>query len=88
MKAIRVTAGAHQYSLAHHDRLDDLRQATVAAVRGGGGLVEFTESSGGAVSLVVSPGVAIAFEVVDVPEPLTAAWRPQSPDDVSFDYGI
>jgi hypothetical protein len=68
MKAIRIIASEREYHLTSEERIENLRGAVVAAVRTGGDVVDFTDSSGREISLLVSAGLPLTIEIIDVGE--------------------
>jgi hypothetical protein len=61
-----VVAG-RDFALASEAEFERVKQACVAAARRGGDIVPFDGIGGRRIELLVTPGIALTFERVDVP---------------------
>ena len=68
MTTIRIIAGEREYHLVSEDRVERPRGAVVAAARTGEDVVTVTASAGREVSLLVSAGLSLTLEIVEVRE--------------------
>lgn len=68
MQIHKVTVASREYFLASHETAECLKTAVVEAVKVGGGLVDIALARGGAVSVLISPGVAAFFETIETPD--------------------
>jgi len=62
MMRTSVSVNGVEYRLAQGRDIDDVKRATVAAVRSGGDLVDIVVVGNRLVSVLVSPGIPITFE--------------------------
>lgn len=68
MKRTTITVGGKRYALAQGRAVDGVKAAAVAAVRTGGDLVDIVVLGNREVSVLISPGVPVQFETVEIPE--------------------
>ena len=68
MKRITITVSDTQYPLAQGQDVAVIEAAALEAVRAGGDLVRVTLYGNRELAILVSPGVAVTFEIADVPD--------------------
>ncbi|SMH48588.1 hypothetical protein SAMN06295885_3072 [Rathayibacter oskolensis] len=66
MMRTTVTIEGRTYGLSQGTDIAALKESTTGAAQSGGGLVEFVVVGNRQVSVVVSPGVPVIFEEVEV----------------------
>ncbi|QHC68210.1 hypothetical protein GSU68_17620 [Rathayibacter sp. VKM Ac-2759] len=68
MMRTTVTIEGKSYALSQGEDVAALKEASTRAAQAGGGLVEFVVVGNRQVSVLVSPGVPVIFEDVEVPD--------------------
>ncbi|MWV48011.1 hypothetical protein GRS96_01825 [Rathayibacter sp. VKM Ac-2803] len=63
-----VTIDGKTYGLSQGEDIDALKESSSHAAQAGGGLVEFVVVGNRSVSALVSPGVPVIFEEIEVPD--------------------
>ncbi|GAB2459236.1 hypothetical protein HD599_001384 [Conyzicola lurida] len=68
MKTTRLRIEGQDFYLAPETKVDELKADAIAAVRGGGDIIDFTGIEGRVISILLSPGVAVLFETIERPD--------------------
>jgi hypothetical protein len=68
MKTTRLRIEGQDFYLAPETKVEELKDAAIAAVRNGGGIIDFTGIEGRVISVLLSPGVAVLFETIERPD--------------------
>ncbi|GAA4265944.1 hypothetical protein [Frondihabitans peucedani] len=72
-----------EFFLPDEADIDQIKERVLAAAREGAGFVDFTVRDQGRISVLMTPRVAVRFEVVDRSEAETAGW---DDDHGSFEF--
>lgn len=79
MKVSKVRVDGQMFILQPEADVDALQTQIVDAVRGGGGFVTFDTVGRLAISVLISPGIPVRFEVMEQPEEVVAEWEENPP---------
>jgi hypothetical protein len=85
MKTIRLIAGDQEYYLATTDAMDVARASALEALRGGGAFLDVVDVAGREITVLVSPGVPLRFEVTDFADDATPS-APSPPRTIAYDF--
>jgi hypothetical protein len=68
VKTTRLRIEGQDFYLAPETEVEKLKDAAVAAIREGGGIIDFMGIEGRVISVLLSPGVAVLFEAIERPD--------------------
>jgi hypothetical protein len=82
MQRTTLTIGGRDYLLAQGVNVDELTQTATNAIKDGGGVLLFAAAGDRSVSIIISPGVPVTLETLEVETAEPSA------DDLTFPFGI
>lgn len=86
MKVSKVRVDGQMYILQPDSDVGALEREIVTAVRAGGGFVTFHTVGRAAISVLITPGLPVRFEVLESPEEQVASWQ-ENPPRIEVDGG-
>jgi hypothetical protein len=85
----RVTIGSDTVFLSDEQDVSELKKAILRAVRAGGDFVDLWIDSHTRTSVLITPGLAVKFEIIELAIADASDWDGSFPlSDMDFDLGI
>ncbi len=75
MKVSKVRVDGQTFILDPDEDVQALQDQIIEAVRRGAGFVQFTSVAHATLTVLVTPGAAVRFEVIDRPEEQVGEWE-------------